>query len=153
MFKDKQSPGVCGVEAEVLLYAQSPSEALDTYMCISSCCGCPYYSHCFDLLICCWGTRGKLVSEGIKDFEVMHGVHFASHLTLGHWMWLDFLWAFPNLTLRSKNKEAHEKNKIRERTGIWKKAWSDCCTDPVSSVWCFSLWYCFISLYVILQPF
>lgn len=35
MFKDKQSPGVCGVEAEVLLYAQSPCEALNTYICIS----------------------------------------------------------------------------------------------------------------------
>ena len=35
MFKDKQSPGVCGVEAEVLLSAQSPSEALDTYIRIS----------------------------------------------------------------------------------------------------------------------
>lgn len=30
MFKDKQSPGVCGVETEVLLYTQSPREALNT---------------------------------------------------------------------------------------------------------------------------
>lgn len=55
MFKDKQSLGVCGVEVEVLLYAESPGEALHTYVSWSPC-----YWHRSDLQI--W-YRGAAVED------------------------------------------------------------------------------------------
>lgn len=148
MFKDKQSPGVCGVETEVLLYAQSPSEALDTYICISVCCGCPNYSQCFDLLICCWGARGKAIVRRDKG-TWSNGVSAQCSLCITSCAWT------LNRTgrlicvhqhkpyLRLKNKEDQGKNKIRESTDIWKKAPSDSCTVPVRSV----LFLTFILLY------
>lgn len=57
MFKDKQSPGVCGVEAEVLLYARSPGKALHTYIYIyvylAVLRGVQIANVVFALLICC----------------------------------------------------------------------------------------------------
>lgn len=153
MFKDKQSPGVCGVEAEVLLYAQSPSEALDTYICISVCCGCPNYSQCFDLLICRWGARGKGSVRRDKG-TWSNGVSAQCSLCITSCAWtLNSTWRLIRFHQhkpysRVKYKEDHEKNKIRESTDIWKKAPSDCCAVPIRSVFFFFL--LLYSLYVIL---
>lgn len=103
MFKDKQSPGVCGVEAEVLLYAQSPSEALDTYIYVFHRAVGVQITH--TVLICWFAVEvqgEQLVSEGIKELRVMdsmHNVHFASHVRLGHWIGLDVFMLFTNTNL------------------------------------------------------
>lgn len=67
MFKDKQSPGVCGVEAEVLLYADALWNTRHLYMYFCDC-GCPELLMLFwssDLLL--WHGRKGLLSEGIRE--------------------------------------------------------------------------------------
>lgn len=74
MFKDKQSLGVCGVEAEVLLYAQSPCETLDTYICISLTVGVQI-TH---IVLICWFAV-EVGSEGIKKPQVMDLIKITSY--------------------------------------------------------------------------
>lgn len=67
MFKDKQSPGVCAVEAEVLLYADALWNTQHLYMYFCGC-GCPELLMLFwscDLLL--WHRRKGLLSEGIRE--------------------------------------------------------------------------------------